>query len=288
MDALKAALGTTADGSVNEDRDVVLRLPASLRWTSAQRVRAACRAAGAWRLHAAAVGEVDGGEGTIAWFLPTHALQILRSRDATAEPAEPEEPEALPVALEPADVEAPDGAVFAALRETVAAAPTAPILLRAVGGLATGRVLRTVDLALRAGAPRVILDESGPPKDEPMDASPAIEGDALALPSRWVDGSLVAGTFPAIPRVERTSAPSPPADVTDSVVLAIGGSRPRARACPHRGARATPWRRRCSGLRAIRAPTAGGKPPGSCAGATDSRSRRRPSTAPATRVATWG
>ncbi|MFO0932046.1 MAG: hypothetical protein U1E39_04990 [Planctomycetota bacterium] len=214
--ALRAAVGAPAAGTADVERNVIVRVAAEAPWVAVERVRAACRAVGAWRLHVAVVGEGDGAEGAMALFLPAQEHRVV----VRGKPED--EPPPLPVALVPADVDAPDGAVFAALRDAIAAAPEAPVRVSASSPVAVRKVLRTVDLAVRAGAPRVLLAAGSTSSTDPV-----VTTIAVGLPTRWVDGSLVAGAFPAVPRVERAAPGTPAVGVTDAAQLARGGRRPR-------------------------------------------------------------
>jgi hypothetical protein len=72
--ALRAAVGAPAAGTADVERDVIVRVAAETPWRAVARVRRACRAVGAWRVHVAVVGEGDGAEGAMALFLPVEAI----------------------------------------------------------------------------------------------------------------------------------------------------------------------------------------------------------------------
>ncbi len=151
--ALRATVGAPAAGTADVERDVIVRVAADAPWRAVARVRRACRAVGAWRVHVAVVGEGDGAEGAMALFLPVEDSRVVYPYDPM------DEPPAVPVELWPNDVDAPEGVVFATFRGTVAAAPGAPVRVSSPDNVAVVKVLRTVDLAVRAGAPQVLHAE---------------------------------------------------------------------------------------------------------------------------------
>ncbi len=119
-----------------------------------------CQAVGAWQVRVAVVGEGDGAEGAMSLFLPVEepSLPAVEDRVRVAGGKPVEEPPPVAVAPRMADVDVRDGAVFAALRHATAA-QEAPVRVSAPGGVAVARVLQTVDLAVRASAPRVLRAE---------------------------------------------------------------------------------------------------------------------------------
>ncbi len=147
---LEAECGTTrwVDPDGNSRRHVVFRVHPSLPFEVLLWALDACDGAGAYRIHFAVRPEEGDEEGTMAVF------RLKRCRVAAVEP------DLLPVSrvsLRADGATVADGAAFAAYREVLGAGRETAADVGAGPGVASGHVLRTVDLLLRAGAKRVDL-----------------------------------------------------------------------------------------------------------------------------------